>query len=79
MHHTPARESSVRPPRTRARLLILAAVVLALLVSVLTTTRRYRRSPALPGPALSWSTAPSPGRRRGTRSPRACTRTATPP
>jgi pimeloyl-ACP methyl ester carboxylesterase len=52
MHHTPARESSVRPPRTRARLLILAAVVLALLVSVLTTTSAIPAFAGTPRPSI---------------------------
>ena len=52
MHHTPARASSVRPPRTRARLLILAAVVLALLVSVLTTTSAIPAFAGTPRPSI---------------------------
>src|SRR6476661_2103680 len=52
MHHTPARESSVRPPRTRALLLILAAVVLALLVSVLTTTSAIPAFAGTPRPSI---------------------------
>ena len=77
MPHNPARAPSLNLPSPR-RLLSSPWLSSSRWCPSCSPPPRHRRRPARPGPPSCSSTARSPGRRRGTRSPPRCARTATP-